>query len=74
MQDWKDFNAKHDSNDSINTLRKILEKSKKNNNSLGVLEKLDGTSTDPGIDTLEFLMKSHFPSITPSLPKERVAM
>ena len=26
------------------------------------------TATDPGIDTLEFLMKSHFPSTTPTLP------
>ena len=66
MQDWRDFNTKQDSTESINTLRKILEKRK--NNSLGVLEKPDGTATDPGIDTLEFLMKSHFPSITPPLP------
>ena len=41
---------------------------RKKNQSLGVLEKPDGTDTDPGIDTLEFLMKSHFPSITPPLP------
>ena len=61
-----DFNTNQDSTESINTLRKILEKREKK--SLGVLEKPDGTVTDPGIDTLEFLMKSHFPSITPPLP------
>lgn len=32
---------------------------------LGVFEKPDGSSTNPGKDTLEFLMQSHFPSITP---------
>ena len=54
MQDWRDFNTKQDSTESMNTLRKILEKWE--NNSSGVLEKPDGRATDPSIDTLEFLM------------------
>ena len=62
-QDWKDFNTKQDSTESINTLRKILEKNR--SNTLGVLEKPDGTSTLPGKDTLEYLMKAHFSSIIP---------
>ena len=49
-QDWKDFNTKQDSNESINALRKILERRKSNNP--GVLEKPDGTSTNPGYETL----------------------
>ena len=67
-QDWKDFNTKQNSTESINILRKILERKK--SNTLGVLEKPDGSSTNPGHDTLEFLMQSHFPSITP--PKQMV--
>ena len=51
-----------DSNESINTLRKILERRKINN--IGVLEKPDGKYTNPRYQSLEFLMKSHFPSIT----------
>ena len=62
-QDRKDFNTNQNSNESINTLRKILERRRSNN--LGVLEKPYGTSTNPGYETLEFLMESHFPSITP---------
>ena len=62
-QDWKDFNTKQNSTESINILRKILEKNKRN--ALGVLEKPDGSSTNPGYETLEYLMQAHFPSITP---------
>lgn len=65
-QDWRDFNTKRNSTDSINILRKVLEKKK--SNILGVLEQPDGTSRNPGHDTLEFLMKSHFPSITATKP------
>ena len=35
-----------------------------------MLDKPDGTSTNPGYQTLEFLMKSHFPSITAPLAIE----
>ena len=62
-QDWRDFNTKQNSTESINTLRKKLEKNK--SNTLGVLENQDGSSTNPGYDTLEYLMQSHFPSIMP---------
>ena len=67
-QDWKDFNTKQDSNESINTLRKILERNMTNTH--GVLEKPDGTSALPGHDTLQFLMQSHFLSLTPPKPVE----
>lgn len=63
MKDWKDFGTNQDSLESINVLRKILEKWKKNN--LGVLVKQDGTITNPGVDNLEYLMKDHFLSMTP---------
>ena len=66
-QDWKEFHTKQNSTESINILRKILERKK--SNMLGVLEKPDCTSTNPGRDTLEFLMHSHFPSITPAKPQ-----
>ena len=62
-KDWKDFNTKQDSTESIEILRNIWERKK--SNTLGVLEKPDGTSTNPGQETLEFLMQSHFPPITP---------
>ena len=65
-QDWKDFNTKQNSTESINLLRKVLERKK--SNTLGVLDRADGSSTNPGRETLEFLMMSHFPSITP--PKQ----
>ena len=32
---------------------------------LGTLEKPDGTITKPGSDTLEYLLTQHFPSATP---------
>ena len=38
-QDWRDFNTKQNSTESINILRKILERKK--SNTLGVLEKTD---------------------------------
>lgn len=66
--DWRNFNTKQNSTESINILQKILERKKEN--TLGVLEKPDGTSTNPGQDTIEFLMKSHFPSITATKPIE----
>ena len=65
-KDWETFNTEQDSTESINMLRKILEKRKQN--TLGVLQKKDGTTTNPGADTLEYLMKSHFPSLTPPTP------
>ena len=65
-QDWRDFNTKQDSTESINTLRKILEKKKQN--TLGVLQKPDGSTTNPGSDTLEYLTKAHFPTIIPPKP------
>ena len=62
-QDWQDFNTNQNSLESINLLRKILER--KQANRLGVLTKPDGTTTNPGQDTLKFLMESHFPSSIP---------
>ena len=44
----------------MNTLRKIFEGSCVA--TLGALEKPDGTFTEPGLPTLDFLMKAHFPS------------
>ena len=63
MKDWQNFNTNQDSYDSINKLRKILER--KQANRLGVLTKPDNTTTNPGQDTLQYLMESHFPSCQP---------
>ena len=38
--------------------------------SLGTLTKPDGTTTEPGQDTLEYLLRAHFPSITEIKPTE----
>ena len=35
-----------------------------------MLEKPDGTSTNPGQETLEYLMQTHFPSINPPIQVE----
>ena len=61
-KDWQNFNTNQNSLESINTLRRILEKKK--HNSLGVLVKPDGTITNPGAETLKYLMEAHFPTIT----------
>jgi len=47
--------------ESINKLRKILEANKKH--TLGVMKRDDGLHTEPGCDTLQYLLKAHFPSI-----------
>ena len=65
-RDWQQFVEKTDSLDAMNTLRKILEKTSRN--SLGVLVKPDGTITEPGEDTLEYLLQAHFPSLEPLAP------
>ena len=44
----------------MNTLRKIFEGSCVA--TLGALEKPDGTLTEPGQPTLDFLMQAHFPA------------
>ena len=66
--DWKTFLKDQDSIESINKLRKILEKN--TSHTLGILTKEDGSTTDPGNDTLEYLMRAHFPSITKLKPTE----
>ena len=64
--DWVGFVEEQQTVDSINKLRKILEANVKH--TLGVLQKEDGTHTEPGKETLQFLLKSHFPSIQETLP------
>ena len=56
------------STESINKLRKILEINAKN--TLGILNKGDGTVTEPGTDTLKFLLNTHFPAVTETLETE----
>ena len=60
--DWKYIIETQSSTESINRLRKILEMNKKC--TLGVLDNGDGTVTEPGEKTIEFLLKAHFPAIT----------
>ena len=57
---WNKFKAKPEDIKEMNTLRKIFEGSCLA--FLGTLEKPVGTLTEPGLPTLNFLLKSHFPS------------
>ena len=57
---WADFKEKLDSLEAVNRFRKIIEKHIKVR--IGTLVKEDGTITDPGKDTITYLMKTHFPS------------
>ena len=54
------FKTKTENIKEMNTLRKIFEGSCVA--TLGALEKPDGTLTEPGQPTLDFLMQAHFPS------------
>ena len=56
---WQDFLEKQSSLESINKLRKMLEKNVQH--SLGTLTKPDGTPTEPGKDTLCLLYTSPSP-------------
>ena len=60
--DWRYMVESQNSRDSINKLRKILEVNSRN--ALGVLNKPNGSVTEPGNDTLQYLLKAHFPSIS----------
>ena len=65
---WADYKEKINSVEAANTFRKIIESSTRH--SLGTLEKTDGTITEPGTETLEYLLTQHFPSSTPVKPTE----
>ena len=54
--DWRYFTETQKSFDSINKPRKILESNTKH--TLGVLSKPDGTVTEPGVQTLDYLLKA----------------
>ena len=47
----------------VSRLTKILQKSERNN--VNVFDNIDGTTTEPGEDTLEALLKTHFKECTP---------
>ena len=66
--DWKYMVETQNSTESIKKLRKILEINAKN--TLGILNKGDGTVTEPGTDTLKFLLSTHFPAVTETLETE----
>ena len=77
---WNDYKENIDSIQGMNTFRKILEN--RCAVKLGTLEKPDGSTTDPGEDTLNFLLQTHCPTATPikntvydqykSVPKARI--
>ena len=60
---WAEYKEKINSVEAANTFRKIVEGSTRH--TLGTLEKPDGSITEPGSDTLEYLLTQHFPSATP---------
>ena len=57
QKDWRQFVENTNTSDGMNILRKILEKNKRN--SLGIMQKQDGTLTNLGKETLEYLLQSH---------------
>ena len=65
---WAYYKEKINSVEAANTFRKIIESSTRH--TLGTLEKTDGTITEPGTETLEYLLTQHFPSSTPVKPTD----
>ena len=63
QKNWRQFVENTNDKDGMNVLRKILEKNKRN--TLGILQRQDGTLTNPGKETLEYLLQSHYPSLEP---------
>ena len=55
---WDDYKEKIDSVEEMNKFRKIIERHL--NIQMGTLEKLDGSITAPGIDTIQHLADTHF--------------
>ena len=60
---WRNFQTKIDDIQSMNTYRKIIEGNTKG--TLGTLTKPDGSTTDPGGDTLDYLLQVYFKTGTP---------
>ena len=65
---WNSFTADTDSLEKMNVLRKIMEGH--TTNTIGTLEKQDGSITDPGVDTISTLISTHFPDATDTRPTE----
>lgn len=63
---WRNFQTGIDSIQSMNTYRKIIEGNKKA--MLGTLTREDGSITNPGSETIEYLLKAHFRNSTPVMP------
>ena len=64
---WRKLQQGIDSIQDMNNFRKIVETG--NKITLGVLTKEDGTITDPGEDTVKYLLSKHFPDGQPIKPK-----
>ena len=63
---WRKLQQGIDSIQDMNNFRKIIETG--NKISLGTLTKEDGTITDPGEDTVKYLLSKHFPDGQPIKP------
>ena len=61
--DWRKFVEKTSDLSDMNTLRKILQRGRQT--TLGILKKPDGSLTNPGKDTLNYLLHAHYPSLEP---------
>ena len=61
-QSWSDFMEKLDSIKAVNQFRKKFEKHI--NIEIGTLTKPYGDITDPGQDTIHYLLATHFPNAT----------
>ena len=60
---WRNFQSEVDSIQTMNMYRKIIEGNKKV--TLGTLTKNDGSVTNPGAETIEYLLSAHFKNSSP---------
>ena len=69
LRSWRDLQSNIESVSEMNVFRKIIEGSTKV--SLGALKRPDGTITNPGEETLDELIATHFASAIPLKPTPR---
>ena len=62
-EDWKQYKLDIPDEKRMSKLMKFLEK--KSTGNIGTLKKPDGSSSDPGEDTLKVLLSTHFPKAEP---------
>ena len=61
-ESWKVYVEGVSSENAANKLRKVLERRERR--ALGLMDRPDGTITDPGKGTINYMLESHFPTAT----------